>query len=210
MAVHENEPEYMQSESRVQEPPGQGMQTARTYCSDQVSNPDDVPQDSPSSGNPWVDTPGRTPGQNPAINSRQILFLLLKSYYFISDDFLDRIVPIVGIKKKTLNNMINKLRELRSDREEEIRGLQERIYCQFYRCITFEKRLSAVQENSAHYAKMKSRVERARFRLTAMRKRLTGIRLNATNRQIAQVLGIPKGTVDSNLYMLKSRINLKT
>jgi hypothetical protein len=138
---------------------------------------------------------------------RQILFLLLKSYYYISDDFLDRIAPRVGMEKEKLASLINRLRELRTDREEEIRRLQERTHCQFYRCITFEKRLNAAPENSAHYAKMKSRLERARIRLTAMRKRLAGIRTDATNRQIAEVLGIPKGTVDSNLHTLKNRIN---
>jgi hypothetical protein len=140
------------------------------------------------------------------VNPRQILLLLLKSYYFVSEDFLARAAPQLGMKKKQLSGMVHKLRELRMDREEEIRTLQERIYCQFYRCITFEKRLNAVPESSAHYAKMKSRLKRARSRLETMRKRLTGIRRDATNRQIAEVLGIPKGTVDSNLSALKNRI----
>jgi hypothetical protein len=146
-------------------------------------------------------------GQKTAVNPRQILFLLLKSYYFVSDDFLDRIAPRLGMKKEALCGMMNKLRELRTAREEEIRGLQERIYCQFYRCITFEKRMNAVAENSAHHAKMKSRLARARVRLAAMRKRLAGIRLDATNRQIAEVTGVSKGTVDSALYTLKTKMN---
>jgi hypothetical protein len=145
----------------------------------------------------------------PVVNPRQILLLLLKSYYFISDDFLDRIAPSIGMKKDKLREIINNLRTLRINREEEIHSLQERIYDQFYRCITFEKRLNASVENSAHYVKMKSRLDRARLRLAAMRKRLTGIRLSATNRQIAEVLGIPKGTVDSNLFALRSGMDRK-
>ncbi|MDR0622873.1 MAG: hypothetical protein LBG10_00390 [Treponema sp.] len=147
------------------------------------------------------------PGQKTVANPRQILLLLLKSYYFVSEDFLGRAAPCLGMDKKQLSDMIHKLRELRIKREEEIRSLQERIHCQFYRCIIFEKRLNAVPENSAHYIKMKARLTRARNRLEAMRKRLTGIRLDATNRQIAEVLGIPKGTVDSNLSALKNRMN---
>jgi hypothetical protein len=145
----------------------------------------------------------------PVTNPRQILMLLLKSYYFVSDDFLDRIAPSLGMEKDKLHLIVNNLRNLRTRREEEIRSLRERIHCQFYRCITFEKRLCAVPEDSAHYAKMKSRLARARLRLVAMRKRLTGIRLGATNRQIAEVLGIPKGTVDSNMSALRSSINRK-
>jgi DNA-directed RNA polymerase specialized sigma24 family protein len=140
------------------------------------------------------------------VNPRQILLLLLKSYYFVSEDFIGRIAPCLGMEKEELGGIVHKLRELRTDRDEEIRGLRERIHCQFYRCITFEKRLNAVPESSAHYAKMKSRLARARVRLGAMRKRLAGIRLDATNRQIAEVLGIPKGTVDSNLSALRQRM----
>jgi DNA-directed RNA polymerase specialized sigma24 family protein len=152
---------------------------------------------------------GPTAGQKKVINPRQILLLLLKSYYFISEDFIDRAAPRLGMEKEKLSGMVHKLRELRTDREEEIRCLQERIHCQFYRCIIFEKRLNAVPESSAHYAKMKSRLARARIRLEAMRKRLAGIRLDATNRQIAEVVGIPKGTVDSNLSALRHRMNRK-
>lgn len=147
------------------------------------------------------------PQQQTVINPRQILFLLLKSYYFVSEDFLDRVAPCLGMEKKQLSDIVCKLRELRTDREEEIRSLQEQIHCQFYRCITFEKRLTAVPETSAHYAKMRSRLARARARLETMRKRFAGIRLDATNRQIAEVLGIPKGTVDSTLSILKNRMN---
>jgi DNA-binding NarL/FixJ family response regulator len=41
-----------------------------------------------------------------------------------------------------------------------------------------------------------------------MRKRLTGIRLDATNQQIAEVLGISKGTVASGLFALRTRIKI--
>jgi DNA-directed RNA polymerase specialized sigma24 family protein len=34
---------------------------------------------------------------------------------------------------------------------------------------------------------------------------MEGIRTDATNRQIAEVMGIPKGTVDSNLHMVRAR-----
>jgi hypothetical protein len=145
----------------------------------------------------------------PVVNPRQILLLLLKSYYFVSDDFLTRMAPSLGMELDKLYQIINNLRNLRLKRDEEIRCFRERIYCQFYRCITFEKRLNAAVEHSAHYARMESQLIRARHRLTTMRKRLAGIRLGATNQQIAEVLGIPKGTVDSNLSALRERMSRK-
>jgi hypothetical protein len=136
---------------------------------------------------------------------RQIIMLLLKSYYFVSDDFLNRIAAGIGVKKEHIRRMVDELRRRRTTKEEEIRELQERTQCQYYRCLSFQHRLASAFPGTAYYEKIKSRLERARKRFFAMRKRLEGIRVDATNRQIAEVMGIPKGTVDSNLHMVRTR-----
>jgi DNA-binding CsgD family transcriptional regulator len=38
-----------------------------------------------------------------------------------------------------------------------------------------------------------------------MRSRIKSIRAEATNSQVAEIIGITKGTVDSNLYKLKTK-----
>jgi hypothetical protein len=136
---------------------------------------------------------------------RQIVMLLLKSYYFVSDDFLNRIAACIGIEKENICNMMDELRRRRVEKEEEIRELQERIQCQYYRCLSFQYRLASACPGTAYYEKLKGRLERARKRFFAMKKRLEGIRVDATNRQIAEVMGIPKGTVDSNLHTVRAR-----
>jgi hypothetical protein len=138
-------------------------------------------------------------------NPQQLLILVLKSYYFVSEDLLSRVAPAIGIEKETIKGMIGELRKRRAGREEEIREFQERIYSQYYRCIAFEKRYNAAPEDSARREKMGACLERAKIRLRAMKKRLSGIRLDATNSQIAEILGIPKGTVDSNLFLVKAK-----
>jgi endonuclease III-like uncharacterized protein len=139
-------------------------------------------------------------------NPRQILILLLKSYFFISDDFISRIAPAIGMKKEKLWQMIDILRKQRIERDEEARNMQERIYCQYYRCIAFEKKLRCLVEGSALYEKIQAQLKRAQSRYAGMRKRFAGINFDATNRQIADVLGIPKGTVDSTLYAIRKKI----
>ncbi|MDR1618694.1 MAG: hypothetical protein LBS06_06560 [Treponema sp.] len=146
--------------------------------------------------------------QPPAVmvsNLRQILILLLKSYYFVSDDFAARAAPIIGMEKETLKGLLDRLRKQRTKRDEAVRNLQERTHCQFYRCIIFESRLRAMPTDLACHAKMKIRLERARQRLTAMKKRLAGIRMDATNRQISELLGVSKGAIDANLHALRMR-----
>ena len=138
---------------------------------------------------------------------RQFLILILKCYYYMSEDMLDRIAPLAGIEKEYLKEMLDKLRALRIKRDEDLHSLRERIHCQFYRCIIYEKKLAGMPEDSVMFLRMKAQIKRARQRLAAMRKRLAGIRSDATNRQIAETLGIAKGTVDCSLYVLKNRWN---
>jgi hypothetical protein len=155
------------------------------------------------------DYPEQKTAYKPVSNPQQILILLLKSYHFVSEDFVSRIAPAIGVKKAKLQSMIEELRILRVDKEEQIQGLKERIYCQFYRCISFERRMLAAPEGSMFQKKMQDRLTRARKRLISMRKRLSIMRFEATNRQIAKVLGIPKGTVDSTLYAAKMKYKPK-
>jgi biotin operon repressor len=193
MEVHSREAEYL-PEPAVKPP----------------AKPAAVPTD--LAGRPARPVPGypaktaKFPPEKTLVNNpRQILLLLLKSYYFVSDDFLERVAPAIGVETEKLREMIEKLRNWRTRREETIRILQERIVCQFYRCIVVEKRLRSAAEGSARYEKLAKSLKGARERLTSMRKRLSGIRVDATNQQVADLLGITKGAVASNLHALRNR-----
>ncbi|MDR2245506.1 MAG: hypothetical protein LBE17_02345 [Treponema sp.] len=139
----------------------------------------------------------------PVNNPRQALMLLLKSYYFVSEDFIDRAAPAIGIEKERLKSFIEQLRNLRIHRDDAIKGTRDRMHTLYYRCISLERRVNAALPGSARYEKIKSRLERARSQLSAMRIRFKRMRTKATNQQVALVLGIPKGTIDSNLFAIK-------
>jgi hypothetical protein len=145
----------------------------------------------------------------PVSNPRQVLALLLKSYHYVSEDFLARIAPAIGVSKEKLGQLIEELRIRRLQREEEIRELQERVFSQYYRCISFEKRMHLAPEGSARYEKMKRCLVRAKKRLESMRKRLAVLKTEASNRQVAEVLGVAKGTIDTNLFTVKLKRKMK-
>jgi len=138
-------------------------------------------------------------------NTRRILALILKCYYYVSDDFLDKIAPVIGVDKEQLTVMMTKIRMMRQKRDDEIYLMKERIYRQYYRCIIYEKRLLLIKENTHIYNKLNVRLEKARKRLENMRRRMVSIRTDASNKQVAEAIGIKKGTVDSSLYKLKEK-----
>ncbi|MCL2069874.1 MAG: hypothetical protein FWH19_02670 [Treponema sp.] len=140
------------------------------------------------------------------INTRQILILLLKSYYFVSDELVKRVARTVGMEFEQVREMIDELKKRRSAREAGMFDLRERLHSQYYRCLNYQKRMSSAQAGTYYHEKMKSRFERAKKRYSAMRKRLRCMRMSASNRMIAEVMGIPHGTVDSSIFAMKNHL----
>jgi len=139
------------------------------------------------------------------INPRQVLFLLLKSYFLVSDEFVAKVAKAIGMDVAEVQQMIDELRKRRSLKEAEFLSLRERIHCQHYRCLTYQKRMMNIQPGSDYYDKVKDRFERAKRRYLAMRKRLRSMRIAASNRMVADVMGVPRGTVDSGLFSIRNR-----
>jgi hypothetical protein len=138
-------------------------------------------------------------------NPRQVLVLLLKSYHYMSPDFLERISPALNIDKEKLAVLVEELRKLRLEREGQIQELQERIHSQFYRCIVFEKKLRSSVPNSGRHEKLQRCLVRGRKRLASMRERLAGMKTGASNRQVAEILESKKGTIDAHLSAVKAK-----
>ncbi|MCL2266196.1 MAG: hypothetical protein FWC17_01185 [Treponema sp.] len=138
-------------------------------------------------------------------SSRRILALILKCYYYISEDFAEKIAPVIGMSSRDLLRMINEIQELRREKDDRLYEMKERLYRQFYRCIVYEKRLSIIKENSISHRKLSLRLEKAKKLLESQRYRITKIKTDASNSQIAQVIGISKGTVDASLSRLKAK-----
>jgi DNA-binding CsgD family transcriptional regulator len=138
-------------------------------------------------------------------NRRQALILLLKSYNHVSDNFIARAAPAIGVEEEKLIEMVEKLRDIRFEHDMDARALRERIYGQFFRCKTFERRRNASAKGTMHYQMMQKKLERAERRLENMMKTLRNIKIAASNQQVARILGIPKGTVDSNIHAVKRK-----
>jgi len=138
------------------------------------------------------------------VNPRQLLILILKCCCYVSDDFIERAASRLRIPGEELDRMVSLLRKLREKRERYNVLLHEKANYQFYRCMFYEKRLKALPENSIAAQRIRDRLERGRGRLANIRERLAKRRfLDPSNHQIAKLLGLSKGTVDSVLYRLK-------
>jgi DNA-directed RNA polymerase specialized sigma24 family protein len=136
-------------------------------------------------------------------NPRQILILLLKSYYFISERLMQKVAEITHVPIERIAALVQEVRELRVKQDEKVVKIEERLTTEFHHCMFYKKRLQDGTNSEEICASAAISLERCERRIAKLRERLANINLSATNRQIADVLGIAKGTVDSSVYNAK-------
>jgi DNA-directed RNA polymerase specialized sigma24 family protein len=136
---------------------------------------------------------------------RQSLILFLKSYYFVSEDLLRRVAKILEMRQEDLWALVEQLRARRMKHERAVSELKARIHGQYYRCLAFQNRIAAAPLESALYEKLKKSYEKATHRLQNMKKRLAGFKVDVSNRQIAEILNLSKGTIDSTLHVIHEK-----
>jgi len=140
-----------------------------------------------------------------ARNSRQLLMLLLKCCMHVSDDFVERISPNLGMQPAALNSMIESLKAQREKREKKIEDLRSLANYQLCRCLFHERTLRATRGEPALRQEVKEHIRRSRGKLSKTRERLASLRMDPSNAQIADILGVKKGSVDAALHALKAR-----
>jgi len=136
---------------------------------------------------------------------RQLLILILKCSNYVSADLLEKIAPKLGLKPDALHELIDRLKQMHEKRTMDIAALREKMNGQFYRCILYEKKLQTLMPGSDAAQRLRKNLKAGRNRLERTRRQLAHSRIDPSNSQIAQLLGISKGTVDSVLYNLRAQ-----
>lgn len=139
-------------------------------------------------------------------NPRQVLALTLKCCMFVSDDFCDRIAPALNIDPRDLKEKVERLRRDISARAERRREMDTRAATFYYRCVVLEAKLRRTAEGDPLRNELERSLRHARRCLGSLRSKAAAISLEASNREIAASLGIPKGTVDAGLHFLRIRM----
>ncbi|MDR0409003.1 MAG: hypothetical protein LBH18_01195 [Spirochaetaceae bacterium] len=149
-----------------------------------------------------------TPSGNYKIKSpKYVLLILLKSYYYVSDALINKAASALNMTPEDLGKMVDTLHELQIEKIERRRRLVSASHCLYNRCLNYERQLASKIENVQVCNSLVQRLERSRRRLTNMRERLKYTRIEATNSDLAKLLGVPKGTIDSRLATIKSKMS---
>ncbi len=158
-------------------------------------------------GPEFFDRAGRTPSiADP--KKRRMIVLALKGCTGMDDRQLERVARRIGISPPWLVLQRDRLEERLRKKDPRLETLRRRRNTAFATIVQVQGELSGCIEPRRR-AKLAYRLRVHRKRLETARSLIARVPLRPTNDEIALILGIPKGSVDSTLYYLRKQKGLR-
>jgi DNA-directed RNA polymerase specialized sigma24 family protein len=142
--------------------------------------------------------------KKPADRQRLLIWALKQVRLLLGPD-LDLVMKWTGIGEERLRRARAELRDRLERRERRLALLVERRNRAFA-ALQLTERALAGELDPAVRLSLCERLARARRCLYRSQERIARVPLQPSNRELAQALGLPKGTVDTSLYWLKRRL----
>lgn len=140
-----------------------------------------------------------------ACSRRRLLMLALKSALRVSESLLERLAALTGYDLEWLYGLVEELKaRVQAQRRRAALLIEKRNACYFH-IVCLEEQLRLATEEGVR-AVLSRQLDRERQRLDALLHDLSHVTLGPSHRDIAEVLGIPKGTVDSAIFYLKESL----
>ena len=136
------------------------------------------------------------------VYQRRMLFALLKTAHLLDPRQFDVLVHATGCHADGVLRLLSRLDRFRRPALARCDYLRERRN-QAFANYHLTARAMYHEPGSPAHLRAVARQKRARRTLARSQSELARVRVAPTNRQIAAILGIPKGTVDTGLYSLQ-------
>ena len=134
---------------------------------------------------------------------RRMMYLTLKAAQGVSSHIVERVSLITGYRKEWIYVCLDRLRkrmEVRLERVDTLRKRRNKVYLKIYR---IHEELS--DECEPQYKnRLIEKLVYEKKRMLAVIDDLARVPTSPTHKDIAEVLGVPKGSVDSGLYYIKN------
>ena len=136
---------------------------------------------------------------------RSLLYLVLKCSRRLVQGDLAAAAEAAGVEPRRLAGLVDRLREGQEPVERRLAALRERRNRAFCEARLVEAELAG-SPDPGDAERLRLRLAAANRRMNAAVAQMARVRCDPTNREVARVLGVPKGTVDCGLFWLKRRL----
>jgi hypothetical protein len=137
---------------------------------------------------------------------RRFLFLVLAGAATITRRMIRRAAQLTGDDPEWLEARIEELRRRLLDRSRRIKELRERRNTHFFRIYCIQEQIGLSPEVTSRRLLARAMAKEQR-RLAATLDEISRIPATPTHRDIAEILGVPKGSVDSGLFYLRNALS---
>lgn len=136
---------------------------------------------------------------------RRVLFLALKSAPCITESLIARVALLTEYDPEWIFRLVEELKSRVQMRLMRLTRLCEKRNSSFFRmyCLQEQLRLAPDEPTRREVTRLMVQEE---LRLSTIFEEISRIPLSPTHRDIAEVLDVPKGTVDSGLFYLKESL----
>jgi len=136
---------------------------------------------------------------------KRLLFLLLKCAWEVDDELINKCSLLLGIPSHYLFNLIELARRRTESAQLQQEQINVKLHSLWIRLRVLElRRETCLLKSEKDY--IQHSLERARTRYLRLLERRKTKRSVVSNECIAEILGVPKGSVDSGLYYLRKSI----
>ena len=139
------------------------------------------------------------------IIARRLLLLALKASQELDEVTISRIVKLTGVSEAWFRDKICDLHSRLDDRRKRRMMLRRRRDQAFFRLKLFEARLKN-EINRRELLRLEKLINQERMHLKNARHELARVPVSPTHRDIGEVLDMPKGSVDSALYYMRTSL----
>ncbi|MFQ3619544.1 MAG: hypothetical protein SNJ78_01235 [Spirochaetales bacterium] len=138
---------------------------------------------------------------------KKLLLLSLKAAYDLEDPSIEKIADCIGIHKEVFFHLIEVSRSTLLTKEERIKELSEKRDLLFFRITTLQNELHRCTKEECK-VKLEKRLCHHQKMYRSLMRKIRNIHLSPSNKKLAEILGMPKGSIDSTLYYLKKGTSL--
>ncbi|MEW5816176.1 MAG: hypothetical protein AB1798_12375 [Spirochaetota bacterium] len=140
---------------------------------------------------------------NDLSSRRRILYLAMKGSLQITGHLIECVSIITGYKQDWLFDCIEKLTSRMEARKKRIAALEAKRNKSLFKIFYLHEQLVKEYENE-NRSRVFLELIKEKKRIAEAMDEISRVPLTPTHRDIAEVLGVPKGSVDSGLYYLKN------
>jgi DNA-directed RNA polymerase specialized sigma24 family protein len=138
-------------------------------------------------------------------DKRNFLFLVLKCARLIEPANAASLAAVAGITASSLLALAGRLADVRAPRLDRLETFRCRRNNAFSRIRLLEAELPG-ETDASRIEALTAALTRERRRMQSALHRMSRVAVAPTNREIAELLSVPKGTVDSGIFLLKRKL----